>query len=310
MRPARPHTGFLSDVRHNRFIYLLMLPGMAFLFVFSFLPLAGWLLAFKDYKLANGVLGSPFVGLKHFRFFFATKDWLPVTVNTVRLNAFFIFFGMGAAILLALILNEINSQAVKRLVQSGVFLPYFISWVVVQQMVYAFLGSEQGLLTRLLQQVFGLRVNFYASPHLWRCILTVIHVLKMSGYYAVIFIGAITAIDPEYYESAVIDGASRLQLAAHITLPLIRKAIMVMLLLAIGRIFYGDVGMIYGLVGDNSLLYSTTDVIDTYAYRALRRMNNFSMASAVTIYQSLMGIVTVLFFNGIVRKFDDSAKLF
>jgi putative aldouronate transport system permease protein len=228
----------------------------------------------------------------------------------VGLNVLFIVFGMGVAVLLALILSEIRRTSVKRLFQSGIFLPYFVSWIVVQQMVYALLGSEHGLLTNLLMRLTGERVNFYASPHLWRGILTCIYVLKMSGYYAVIFIGAVTAIDPTYYESAVIDGASRLQMAMRITLPLIKKAVMVMTLLAVGRIFYGDVGMIYGLIGDNSLLYATTDVIDTYAYRALRRLNNFSMASAVAVYQSLMGVVTILFFNFVARKVDEGARLF
>lgn len=302
--------GFLHEIRTNKYIFLLMLPGMLFLAVFSFLPLGGYLLAFKDYRLQDGILKSPFVGLDNFKFFFSTKDWLPVTLNTAYLNALFIFFGMGIAILLALLLNEIRRTSVKRIFQSGIFLPYFVSWIVVQQMVYALLGSDQGILTNLILSLTGRRINFYASPQMWRAILTCIYVFKMSGYYAVIFIGAITAIDPTYYESAVIDGATRFQMAMSITLPLIRKAIMVMLLLAVGRIFYGDMGMIYGIIGDNSLLYSTTDVIDTYAYRALRRLGNFSMASAVTVYQSLMGVVTILIFNSIARRVDHSARLF
>lgn len=304
----------LQSVGHeiwtNRYIYLMMVPGLLFLLVFSYLPLSGYLLAFKDYSLQEGIWGSPFVGFQNFEFFFSTRDWLPITLNTIYLNGLFIIFGMGFAVVLAILLNEVRCNWLKRLLQSGMFLPYFVSWMVVQQMMYAMLASQQGLLTQAIQAVTGESVSFYSQPQYWKAILTVVYVWRFSGYYAVIFIGAVTSIDPTYYESAVMDGASRLQMVFQITLPLIRKTILVMVLMATGRIFYGDTGMIYGLIGDNSLLYSATDVIDTYAYRAMRQTNSFSVSSAITVCQAGMGIVTILLFNWIARRIEPEARLF
>ena len=250
------------------------------------------------------------MGLKNFQFFFSTRDWLPITLNTLYLNALFILFGMGFAVVLAVLLSEVQRTWLKRLLQSGVFLPYFVSWMVVQQMMYAMLASQQGLLTQAILALTGKSVSFYATPGYWRAILTLVYVWRFSGYYAVIFIGAVTSIDPAYYESAVIDGASRLQMVFRITLPLIRKTVLVMMLMATGRIFYGDTGMLYGLIGDNSLLYSTTDVIDTYAYRAMRQTNSFSMSSAITVCQAGMGVLTILLFNWIARRIEPDARLF
>ncbi len=301
---------FGQEIRANRYIYLMMVPGLLFLFVFSYMPLSGYLLAFKDYTLQKGIWGSPFVGLKNFQFFFSTRDWLPITLNTLYLNALFILFGMGFAVVLAVLLSEVQRTWLKRLLQSGVFLPYFVSWMVVQQMMYALLASQQGLLTQTILALTGKTVSFYATPGYWRVILTLVYVWRFSGYYAVIFIGAVTSIDPAYYESAVIDGASRLQMVLRITLPLIRKTVLVMMLMATGRIFYGDTGMLYGLIGDNSLLYSTTDVIDTYAYRAMRQTNSFSMSSAITVCQAGMGVLTILLFNWIAKRIEPDARLF
>lgn len=302
--------GVLREFRQNRFIYMLMIPGFVFLIIFSYVPLFGYLLAFKRYDLMKGIWGSPFVGLDNFRFFFASPDWLPVTLNTIRLNAMFIVFGMGFAVILALILNEIARTWLKRIVQSGIFLPYFVSWMVIQQMLFALLAADQGLLTNIINSVFGVNIRFYSTPGYWRTILTLTYVWKFSGYYAVIFVGAVTAIDPTYYESAVIDGASRPQMVRYITLPLIRKTVMVMMLLAVGRIFYGDMGMIYGLIGDNSLLYEVTDVIDTYAYRAMRQTNNFSLSAAITVCQAVMGVITIYIFNKIAKRVEPDARLF
>ena len=241
------------------------------------------------------------------------KDNLPTLFGfcsiAIGVNSIIKASGM-TAVVLAILLNEVRCNWLKRLLQSGMFLPYFVSWMVVQQMMYAMLASQQGLLTQAIQAVTGESVSFYSQPQYWKAILTVVYVWRFSGYYAVIFIGAVTSIDPTYYESAVMDGASRLQMVFQITLPLIRKTILVMVLMATGRIFYGDTGMIYGLIGDNSLLYSATDVIDTYAYRAMRQTNSFSVSSAITVCQAGMGIVTILLFNWIARRIEPEARLF
>lgn len=298
------------DIALNPQLYLLMLPGMALILVFSYLPILGYLLAFKDYNMVRGILGSAFVGLKNFAFFFQGRDWLRVTWNTIVLNLLFIAFGMGLSILFSLLINEIRVRWLRRAVQSAIFLPYFISWLVVSRMLNALLATNGGMMNQLLLTLGLNKMNFYNDPSCWRRILTIVYCFKNTGYYSVIFLGAITALDPTYVEGAVIDGATKLQIMFRITVPLIRGTIMTMLLLAVGRIFYGDFGMIYGIVGDNSALFPTTDVIDTYSYRALRQLGNLSMSSAITLYQSVFGILTVMLFNAIVRRADEDVRLF
>jgi putative aldouronate transport system permease protein len=274
------------------------------------LPMQGHLLAFKKYRLADGIWGSEWVGFDNFMFFFTSPDWLRVTFNTLLLNGLFIALGLTCSALLAVLLNEIRKPIVKKLSQSFIFLPYFISWLVVSLMVFTFLNTTDGLLNQLLN-VFGIQnIGWYQHPNAWPAILTIIYIWKFAGYFSVIFLAAMTGISKEYYEAAEIDGATRLQQILHITLPLIKSVFVMLALLGIGRIFYGDFGMIYGIVGDNGVLFSTTDVIDTYSFRALRQLGNFSMAAAVVFYQAIMGLICIVVFNGIVRKIDEDSKLF
>ncbi len=301
---------FFREIRQNKYLYALALPGLIFLIVFAYLPLTGHLIAFKKYRLADGLWGSQFVGLDNFKFFFMSSDWYKVTLNTIFLNGLFLVFGLGIALVLALFLNEIRHLLYKKLAQSFIFIPYFISWLVVSMMTFAFLNTTDGVVNRTLE-TYGLNpVNWYLKPVVWPGILTLIYVWKFAGYYSIIFLAAITGISGEYYESARIDGATRLRQIYHITLPLIRNVVVVLGLLGVGRIFYGDFGMIYGIIGDNSALYSTTDVIDTYTYRALRVLSDFSKSSAVVLYQSVMGLITIVIFNQIAKKIDKDSSLF
>jgi putative aldouronate transport system permease protein len=177
-------------------------------------------------------------------------------------------------------------------------------------MVFGLLNSTNGTINHLLESWDLLPVDWYSSPSYWPIILTIVSVWKFAGYNSVIFLAAISGISDELYESATIDGASRFKQILHITIPLLRPTIIILTLLAIGRIFYGDFGMIYGIIGENSLLYPTTDVIDTYSYRALRGLGDFGMASSVSLYQSFMGLITILFFNWVVKKYDPDSRLF
>ena len=177
-------------------------------------------------------------------------------------------------------------------------------------MVFAFLNTDEGLLNKLVQS-FGIQaIPWFQTPNVWPSVLTIIYVWKFAGYFSVIFLAAITGISSDYYEAAQIDGATRLQQIRHITLPLIRPVFIMLALLGVGRIFYGDFGMIYGIIGDNGILFPTTDVIDTYSFRALRQLGNFSMSAAVVFYQSFMGLVCILLFNGLIRKIDKENSLF
>ena len=291
-------------------MYVLSLPGLLFLIVFAYVPMAGHLIAFKKYRLSDGLWGSRWVGFDNFKFFFMGSDWYRVTFNTLFLNGLFIVCGLGTALALAIFLNEVRNRLYKKIAQSVIFLPYFISWLVVSMMVFAFLNTTDGILNRTLAASGLDGQNWYLSPRIWPTVLTVIYVWKFAGYYSIIFLAAITGISGEYYESAKIDGATRFQQIIHITVPLIRNVLIVLTLLGVGRIFYGDFGMIYGIVGDTAPLYPTTDVIETYSYRALRQLGDFSKSSAVILYQSFMGLVTIVIFNAVAKKIDKDSSLF
>jgi len=300
----------LRDIRKNKYLYLLALPGLIFLVVFSYIPMSGHVLAFKTFRAALGVWGSPWNNFENFRFFFQGNNWKLVTYNTLFLNALFIFFGIGMAVVIALLLNEIKQRVYKKTVQSLIFMPYFVSWMVVSFIVYALLNTSEGLINRMLVSVGQKNISWYSSAKYWPTILTIINVWKSAGYNSVIILASIASISGEYYESAAVDGATRFQQMFKITLPLIRPTIIILMLLAIGRIFYGDFGMIYSIVGDNTPLLPTTDVIDTFSFRSLRKLGNFGMSSAVVLYQSIMGLMTVLIFNAIVKRVEKGAELF
>lgn len=306
----RGNNGFIHEIVKNRYLYMLALPGMLFLLIFAYTPMLGHLLAFQNYRLSDGLIGSEWVGFKNFEFFFMGKDWLRVTWNTLFLNSLFLVFGIGTAVVLAIFLNEVTSKWFKKTAQSFVFLPYFISWLVVSMMVQTMFSSSEGMLNKALVALGYEGVDWYLTPSVWPFILTFVYVWKIAGYNSIIFLASITSISSEYYESAKIEGASRFQQIIYITLPLLRPIIIVLTLLGIGRIFYGDFGMIYALIGDVGVLFPTTDVIDTYAYRALRQMGNFSMSSAIILYQSFMGLITVILFNWLARKVDSDSRLF
>ncbi len=299
-----------NEIKKNKYLYVLALPAIIFLIMFAYIPLSSYVLAFKKYRLADGIWGSEWVGFENFKFFFGSRDWIDITVNTLYLNVLFLTFGLTFALLLSIFLNEILLVKVKKIFQSFIFLPYFISWLVISFMVFMVFNSNNGLANEILK-MFNLEpVLWYQKAELWPPILTIISIWKNAGYNSIIFLSAITAISSEYYESAKIDGASRVQQTIFITLPLLRNTFLILLLLGIGRIFYGDFGMMYGIIGDNSILFPTTDVIDTYSYRMLRQMGNFSTSSAIVLYQSVMGLVAVIIFNIITKKIDNDARLF
>lgn len=289
------------------------LPVIVFVFIFSYLPMSAHILAFKQFIPAKGLWGSRWVGLDNLKFFFTGPDWLRVTLNTLFLNLLFITAGTISSLLIALLLNEIRQAVFKKVTQSLVILPHFISIMVVNLMVLNFFNGQDGMINRVLKDFGFQTVNWFQTPSVWPMLLMIIFVWKGAGWGSIIYLATLTGFSEEYYESARIDGAKRWHQIWYITLPLLRPTIIVLTLLALGRIFYGDFGLIYGIIGDNSLLFKSTDVIDTYTYRSLRdftNMNSYSNAAAVALFQSVMGLITILFFNWIVRRIDNDSKLF
>ncbi|WP_319946916.1 ABC transporter permease [Paenibacillus caseinilyticus] len=303
----------ILELRKNKWLYAMALPVIVYVFIFSYVPMSAHLLAFKQFMPVKGLWGSRWVGLDNIKFFFTGPDWLAVTLNTVYLNLLFITAGTVCSLLIALLLNEIRQAFFKKIAQSLVILPHFISIIVINLMVLHFFNGQDGMINGVLRDAGLEAVDWFQTPSVWPWLLTVIFVWKGAGWGSIIYLAAITGFSEEYYESARIDGAKRWQQIWHITLPLLRPTLIVLTLLALGRIFYGDFGLIYGIIGDNSLLFKATDVIDTYTYRSLRdvsNMNSYSNAAAVALFQSVMGFITILLFNGMVRRMDHDSKLF
>ncbi len=295
--------------KKSSWLLAMTMPGMALLLVFSYFPMFGLIIAFKDYKYSQGLWGSKWVGFNNFNYLFATKDVWRVTFNTLFLNGLFIISTLVCAICLALFMYEVKKKIFNVLFQSSFFLPYLLSWVLVGYFVYAILTTD-GLLNRLLEG-FGIEgVSWYTSPGYWPFILVLVSVWKGAGYMSLIYLAGMLGINSEYYEAARIDGANRWHQIIYVTLPLIMPVVTIMVLLQIGRIFYADFGLFYNVTRDSGMLYPTTDVIDTYVFRMLRKIGDFGMASAAGFYQSIVGFALVFISNLIVRKVDKDSSLF
>ncbi|GAA4717547.1 ABC transporter permease subunit [Phytohabitans rumicis] len=308
--PAKRDRG--SRIRTALWTGLLALPAVAFFVVFAYLPMAGLVVAFKEFNIADGVFGSPWNGLDNFRYFFSSGEASRILLNTLLLNTLFLAATLAAGITLALMLNEIRGRFFKRVAQSTIFFPYFVSPIVISiilQVLLAGVGGSGGAVNDALGGLGLPTVSWYTEPGPWPWILTIVKVWQMGGYMSVIFLAAITAIPDEVYEAGMIDGASRAQMAWRITVPLLRPTAAVLLVLGVGRIFYGDFGTIYAIVGDNGTLFPTTDVIDTYVFRALRELGDFGTTAAVGLFQSVVGFVLVVTAVLIQRRYAKESSI-
>ncbi|MFF2092960.1 ABC transporter permease [Paenibacillus sp. NPDC058174] len=274
--------------------------------------MAGIIIAFKDFNLSNGIFASPWMHpiYENFRFFFTSDNWLSVTRNTILLNLMFILVGTIVNVGIAILFNEIRATWFKRTAQSLTLLPYFISWIVVGVFAYNFLSYEHGMLSELLVKFGFDKVDWYSNPNAWPFIILIIFIWKGVGYNSIIYLATLTGIDHTLYESARIDGATKMQQIWFITIPLLRPTIIVLTLLAIGHIMNSDFGMFYSLVGDSAQLYSTVDVIDTFVFRSLKGSGDMGMAAAASFYQSVLAFVLVYVSNRVARKYESDSTLF
>lgn len=305
-KKKRNNAGF----RDNITFLLMCLPVLLHLLIFSYIPMTGVIIAFKDYNFRDGILGSKFVGFKYFEFFFKSQDAWRITRNTVGLNLIFIFLGVIFAVGLALIMFEINKKLFIKIYQTILILPNFISWVIAGYMVFALLNPKYGLINAILQLFKIHPVSWYSQPFYWPFILAIASVWKSVGVNCIIYYAVLLGIDKEYYEAAALDGANKLQMVRYISIPFLIPVMTILTILAIGNIFRADFGMFYQLTRDSGALYPTTDVIDTYVYRALKSLGEISMSAAVGLFQSIVGFATILVTNFIVRKIDNENALF
>jgi len=298
------------DMKHNPYLCLLCVPTVVWFIIFAYAPLVYLLVAFKKYSPAEGLWGSEWIGIQNFKAFFGSSSFNTVTFNTIFLNALFILTTMFFSILIAISLSEISGKYFKKVSQSVVILPHFISWTVIAMLCEALLKTNNGFVNNILVSLGFERINFYQNAGVWPALLTFLRIWQGAGYGSIVYLAAITGFDQEMYEAARVDGATKGQCIRYLTLPLLKTTAVMLFIMNIGKIFNGDFGMIYNLVGTNSMLYRTTDVIDTYVYRMLVESTNVGQSSAVSLWQSVMGFAIVLFTNWMTKKLDSDSAMF
>lgn len=306
-----PRRGLFRSLRKNRSLMLMCLPVMLALIIFSYLPMPGLYVAFINYNYSKGILGSEFVGLQNFRPLILSGTLWALTRNTILYNVAFILTGNVVQLIFALLLNEIANRSYRRVAQSIMILPHFISFVVVGLFLYSIINYDRGILNNLLVSLGQKRLAVYSTPAVWPGLLILLSLWKSVGYGTIVYFAAITGMDSEMLEAAQIDGASTWQRIRFIQLPCLRPTFVILLLLALGGILRGNFGLFYNTVGaQNSTLYDVTDIIETYVFRALMNNFSFSTGSAVSLYQSVVGFAIILGANSLARRIDPDYALF
>ncbi len=302
----------------NRQLTIIALPAIIWFLVFSYLPLPGLWLAFTDYKIKPGynffqnLFTSKFSGVKNFEFLFRTPDAKTILFNTISYNIIFIVLGAILPVAFAIMISELYSKRLQKVTQTCVFLPHFLSWVVVSFFVFAFLSDDKGFVNQMLSQSGHAKIPFYNTPSYWRGFLIFVSQWKGIGYGSVVYLAAITGIDHSYYEAAVIDGASKWQQMRYITLPALKVIIVIQFIMAVGRIFSSDFGLFWNIPRQTPTLNDVWMTIDTYVYRAVKggAPSNLRMGAAAGFLQSLLGFITIMIANKIVTKVDEESALF
>lgn len=302
--------GLLRNTIKNRGVLLLAVPGLLFLLAFNYLPMIGIIIPFKKIDYTKGILRSDWAGFENFKFLFNGSNVLRATYNTLIQNALFIAITLVVSLSFALVLYDLSSKKVK-VYQTAFFIPFFLSWVVVSYVVYAFLNPDLGILNQVLK-IFGSgeNINWYAEPQKWRVILIICYLWKYTGYYTILYYTALIGIDSTYYEASEIDGAGRLQQIWSISIPLVMPVIIMLVLLQVGKIFFSDFGLFYFVPKNTGVLFPTTDVIDTFVFRSLQNDPNLGMTAAAGLFQTVAGFILVLTANKLTKKIDSDLAIF
>ena len=301
----------IKKQRLNVALYLMMVPGLVYLFFNNYIPMSFTVIAFKNYNFQKGIWGSEFNGFENFKTLFSTRDSQIILRNTIGYNLAFIIIGLIVGLGIAILIDEIRSKQAKRTYQMIYLIPYIVSITVVSYIVYALLSTDTGFLNTTIMKALGLdAVSWYSTPKHWPFILVLINQWKWLGYNSIIYYSSIISIDTNFYEAATIDGATRFQRIRMITIPVIRSTIITMTLLQLGTIFKSDFGLFYQVPMNSSALMNVTNTIDTFVYRGIKSVGTLGMASAAGFYQSIVGFVLVLAANWLVRKVDRESAIF
>ena len=308
--PARSRKSLLRRISDNRTLLLMCLPAIIFFLVFSYAPMPGVWIAFTNFNYRDGIFGSPFVGLRNFEFLIQSGQLWLLTKNTILYNVAFIVLGNILQIALAIMLNEIRSKYFKKISQAIMFLPYFISVVLVGVIAFNLLNYDTGVVNALIEQSGGDPVKIYSMAGIWPIIIILFQLWQSTGYGSIVYFAAIMGIDNSLFEAAAIDGASAWQRIRYIILPSLKPTFIILLLFSLGGIMAGNFGLFWNLVGNNAALFQTTDIIETSVYRMIISQNNFTSSTAVGLYQSLFGFALVMTCNYVVRKINEDYALF
>jgi putative aldouronate transport system permease protein len=300
----------LREILKNKILFLMLLPVILYFIIFHYLVMPGAYVAFVDFKISKGIFGSDFIGLKNFEFLLRSGDLWNITKNTLLYNFAFLALGNIIQIVFAIMLSEIAGKWFKKIAQSVMLLPNFISMVIVGVFAYNMFNFNAGFINTLLTGAGMERYEFYSDPDIWKYIIVAFKIWSATGYGMIIYLATITGINHDLYEAAYMDGASNWQRIRYITLPVLKPTFILLLLFGLGGILKGSFDLFYNLIGTNSVLYPQTDIIDTYVFRSLVGQFNFSMGAAVGFYQSLFGLIFVLVVNFIVRKVEPDSALF
>ncbi|MDE6357354.1 MAG: ABC transporter permease subunit [Eubacteriales bacterium] len=314
MDNSKKKARFLKRLWFNKELLLLTLPGAIWFIVFAYMPMFGVILAFKDWRVHGGfwesLFKSEWVALDNFKFLFASSDAWLITRNTILYNIAFIILGIVLPVSLAILLKEMYNKKLSKYFQTAMFLPYFLSWVVVSYCLFAFLSPDKGYLNSIRESLGMSKVSWYTEAKYWPFIIILMSQWKGVGYGTVVYLASICGIDKSYYEAALVDGASKWQQIKSITIPLLKPVIIIMFINAVGGMFRSDFGLFFQLPKDSGALYPVTNVIDTYVYRGLMNLGNIGMTSAAGLYQSVVGLILILTTNAIVRKVDNENAFF
>jgi len=288
----------------NYDLYLMLLPGLVLIIIFHYLPMYGSIIAFKDYNLMEGIIGSPWVGLKHFDALFQAREFHRVFRNTLLISIYRLIFQFPIPIILALLINEVSNMFFKRTVQTITYLPHFLSWAVVGALVIDLLSPSSGLINLALKE-FGISPVTLMDKRYFRAIVVASQTWKETGWSAIIYLAAISSIDPQLYEAAIVDGASKWRQIWYITLPGIRSTIVFIILLRIGALLATDVEQILMLY--NPVVYEVGDVIGTYVYRVGLGQMKYSYTTAVGLFQSVVGFILLVIANHLSRRYAETS---
>lgn len=301
-------TSMTQHIKRNKLLYLMLLPGLIYFFLFKYLPMFGIIIAFQDYNPYTGILGSPFVGFQHFITFFSSPDFLRLLVNTMTIGFLKITIGFAFPIILALLLNEMRGMFYKRSLQTVFYLPHFISWTVVCSISVMLLAQGTGILDIIADKIMGQDVSILTSTTAFRPMILIQSIWKEAGWGTIIYLAALSTVDMEQHEAALIDGAGRFRRMWNITLPAIRSVIIVMLILNIGHFLSTGFDQIYLMT--NAMNRSVADVFDTYVYTLGITQGAYSYSTAVGLFKSIVGIILIFTTNRIAKKIDPNSGLY